>query len=239
MTQAITAQTMPRPVPAVFGFIAGFVDICTYLGLFGIFVAQLTGSLVLVSAHLISGHQQLMMLAAIPVFFVAGGVATALAVARASGGRSLSWVLGLECTLLTALLALMVASAPLHGLNTPPAAAAALIGIAAMGVQSAIVRLFLKGAPSTNVMTTNTTQLAIDATIVLLAKCGYGDAAQARQSRARLADYWPAMAGFILGTGLGAVCFKLAGLAAIAGPIAAAYALLGWIVWRGAEPVRA
>ena len=38
----------PRPVPAaippLLGFTAGFVDACTALALFGLFVAQVTGS---------------------------------------------------------------------------------------------------------------------------------------------------------------------------------------------------
>jgi uncharacterized membrane protein YoaK (UPF0700 family) len=236
MATAIRAEPVPRPVPALLGFIAGFVDICAYFSLFGIFVAQLTGSFVLAGVRLVSGQHELMTLAAIPCFFVAGGVATALAVACAPSGRSLPWVLGLECVLLTAMLALMIACSPLESVNAPAVAAAALIGIAAMGVQSAMVRLFMKGAPSTNVMTTNTTQLAIDGTILVLSVCGCGDAEQARASRARLADYWPPMAGFILGTAAGSVCFKLVGLIALGGPVLAAYGLLCWILWRGVGP---
>ena len=37
-----------------------------------------------------------------------------------------------------------------------------------MGVQSGLVRLLIKGSPSTNVMTTNTSQLAVDATELFL-----------------------------------------------------------------------
>ena len=122
-----------------------------------------------------------MTLLAIPMFFVAGCAATTLAVARAPSVRTLSWVLALECFLLTALLAVMLATAPVER-EAWAVVVAALIGIAAMGVQSAAVRLFMKGTPSTNVMTMNTTQLAIDATIVLLALCGRGDAAQAQDS---------------------------------------------------------
>ena len=227
MSHAIKTQTMPRPVPALLGFVAGFVDICIYFSLFGIFVAQLTGSFVLAGAGLVSGQQETMTLLAIPMFFVAGCAATTLAVARAPSVRTLSWVLALECFLLTALLAVMLATAPVER-EAWAVVVAALIGIAAMGVQSAAVRLFMKGTPSTNVMTMNTTQLAIDATIVLLALCGRGDAAQAQDSRTRLGDYWPPMAGFILGTAIGTLCFKLWGLPALGVPIAAAYALLGW-----------
>jgi uncharacterized membrane protein YoaK (UPF0700 family) len=223
---------MPRPVPALLGFVAGFVDICAYFALFGIFVAQLTGSFVLAGARMVSGERELMTLAAIPAFFLAGCAATALAVACAPGRRPLPWVMGLECLLLTAMLAMMLAEAPLRNVDTPAVIVAALLGIAAMGVQSASVRLFMKGAPSTNVMTTNTTQIAIDATIVLLAACRCGDPTQAQQSRERLADYGLPMAGFILGTALEALCFKLAGFIALGVPLAMAYALFAWTILR-------
>ena len=53
----------------------------------------------------------------------------------------------------------------------PPATlVAAIAGFAAMGVQSALVRIFYVGAPSTNVMTTATSQIAIDAADVWLAR---------------------------------------------------------------------
>ena len=42
-----------------------------------------------------------------------------------------------------------------------------------MGMQNALVRLLLQGCASTNVMTANTTQLAIDLTETLLAWCKY------------------------------------------------------------------
>ena len=191
------------------GLRRGLRRICIYFSLFGIFIAQLTGSFVLGGAGMVSGQQETMTLLAIPMFFVAGCAATTLAVTRAPSVRTLSWVLALECFLLTALLAMMLATAPVER-EAWAVVVAALIGIAAMGVQSAAVRLFMKGTPSTDVMTMNTTQLAIDATI-LLALCGRGDAAQAQDSRTRLGDYWPPMAGFILGTAIGTLCFKLWG----------------------------
>ena len=57
MSHVVQAQTMPRPLPALLGFVAGFVDICAYLGLYGIFVAQLTGSFVLAGTRTVAGQQ--------------------------------------------------------------------------------------------------------------------------------------------------------------------------------------
>src|SRR6202000_921719 len=75
MSHVIQAQTVPRPVPALLGFLAGFFDICAYFGLYGIFVAQLTGSFALAGARMVSGQQEFLTLAAIPVFFLAGALA--------------------------------------------------------------------------------------------------------------------------------------------------------------------
>lgn len=239
MSRAIRPLAVPQPVPALLGFIAGFVDICAFLGLFHIFVAQLTGSFVYAGAQLASRHAEVIAVLAIPVFFAAGCLATMLALHRAPRGHALAWVLGFECVLLTAMLLLML-TAPLDHANAPGVAASALLGIAAMGVQSAMVRLFLRGVPSTNVMTTNTTQLAIDITTAFLAQGGKStDAAEVRQrrdARERIGFYWPPMAGFIAGTAIGALGYELAGAIALAAPLAAGYGLLAWCLRRQAEP---
>jgi len=235
MIHAIRPIFVPRPVSALLGFIAGFIDICAFLGLFHIFVAQLTGSFVFAAAWLVTRHGELLMALAIPTFFLAGCVATALAALQPRRSRPLVWVAGLECALIAAMLVAML-SLPLEGASAPGTLTAALFGVAAMGVQSAMVRLFMRAVPSTNVMTSNTTQLAVDATLLLLSFGGPQtddeDAAQAREARRRLAVLWPPVAGFVLGTALGAASFELAGKAAVAVPLAATCGFLLWC-WRG------
>src|SRR5947209_3484204 len=44
--QPLRSIEVPRPIPVVLSFVAGYVDSCTYLALFGVFVAQVTGSFV-------------------------------------------------------------------------------------------------------------------------------------------------------------------------------------------------
>ena len=53
---AATAEEVPLPhwVPALLSFVAGFVDVYTFLGLFGLFVAQVTGSFVTAGAELVT-----------------------------------------------------------------------------------------------------------------------------------------------------------------------------------------
>jgi uncharacterized membrane protein YoaK (UPF0700 family) len=112
-----------------------------------------------------------------------------------------------------------------------------------MGVQSALVRLLLRGAASTNVMTTNTTQIAIDATRAALTAALTSrlrragdldpDPEMARQHAAacrRLADGVPLPLAFFAGTALGALGYETAGPWVLALPTAVAGALTLWAV---------
>jgi len=162
----VPAETpIPRIVPALLSFTAGFVDACTFLALFGLFVAQVTGSFVVVGAEFVTHDEGVLIkVLAIPVFFGAGLATTIFAeVLRRRGRAALAWTLVVECVLLTAFLVLGLVAPFRHDPNAPPTIAAALLGLSAMGVQSAAVRLLMPGVASTNVMTTNTTLFAIDA----------------------------------------------------------------------------
>ena len=61
------------------------------------------------------------------------------------------------------MLATALLAGEMQNSDQPAALFVGLFGLSAMGVQNAFVRLHMKGAPSTNVMTTNTGNLAIDA----------------------------------------------------------------------------
>ena len=45
--------TVPRILPACLGFVAGFIDACTFFALFHFFVAQVTGSFVIVGGQFV------------------------------------------------------------------------------------------------------------------------------------------------------------------------------------------
>src|SRR6266853_5386556 len=185
---------IPRTVPALLSFAAGYVDACTFFALFGLYVAQVTGSFVVVGAELVTHDEGFLIKAlAIPVFFAAGVFTTVLAeVLRRQGREAFAWTLALECTLLAAFLALGSFIPFAHDPNAPLTLLAALLGLSAMGVQSAAVRLLLPGVASTNVMTTNTTLFAIDTAELVLGWHGRRSgnpaaAAQAAAARERLA----------------------------------------------------
>ena len=47
-------RSLPSRVLPLLSFVAGYVDGCTYLALFGLFIAQVTGSFVLTDAQLVT-----------------------------------------------------------------------------------------------------------------------------------------------------------------------------------------
>lgn len=219
--QQARSIAVPRPVPIVLSVVAGYVDSCTYLGLFGVFVAQATGSFVLAGTEFARSEPgALAKMLAIPSFFLAGMAVTALVHPWRERPRvALTWSLAVECLLLAGFLAACLAGTPFRALDAPAAIVALLFAMAAMGAQSALVRLLMRGVASTNVMTTNTTLLAISAAELLLgwrerAKAGPSPASTAAYAQARhdFAALLPLGLGFFGGTALGAVGYMSMGL---------------------------
>jgi uncharacterized membrane protein YoaK (UPF0700 family) len=119
--------------------------------------------------------------------------------------------------------------------NDAAAVCASLCGLAAMGVQSGLVRLLVKGAPSTNVMTTNTSQLAVDTTELFLtararrrAPDDAALAAELARVRERLGRLWPVVLGFLAGTIAGALAFARFNMWCVPAAIALAGGLALW-----------
>jgi uncharacterized membrane protein YoaK (UPF0700 family) len=225
-----------RTTSLILSFVAGYVDSCTFLALFGLFVAQVTGSFVAAGAQIARGqHGLLLATLAIPIFVVAGA-ATTLLVAFAEDRRSspLAWSLALEAVLLTGFLVLGIMGSPFGDPNAMAAVIAGLFGLSAMGVQSASVQLVMHGTPSTNVMTTNTTQIAILATRTALCwqarRSAMGDesAAQLLALSDRLRGVLTVAAGFLMGTIVGALAYSTVDLWCLLMPIAA---ILGLLIW--------
>jgi uncharacterized membrane protein YoaK (UPF0700 family) len=231
------SPVVPAAVPAVLGFVAGYVDGCTFLALFGLFVAQVTGSFVVAGAELVTHDPGVVVkIAAIPVFLGAGILTTLLTHAVRRHGDPLPWALALESVFLTGLMATGLAARPLHDPGAPAAIIAALFGLAAMGVQSAYVRLLFIGYGSTNVMTTATTQLAIDLVETALAwRRRHRDAGADREyvvTRRRLMRGAPVVAAFLAGTGAGACAFMVVDLWALAVVLGLMLAVIAWAVRR-------
>jgi hypothetical protein len=102
----------PQRVPVLLSAVAGYIDSCTFLGLFGLFVAQVTGSFVVAGAQWVTDDPGfLIKVLGIP-FFLLGGVVTTVVVATATarGGSGYSWAFGLEGILLVCFLGIGVAT---------------------------------------------------------------------------------------------------------------------------------
>jgi uncharacterized membrane protein YoaK (UPF0700 family) len=228
----IIPRQVPKSVPTLLSFVAGYIDSVTFLGLYGIFVAQMTGSFVLAGTQFVASEKgYLVKLLAIPAFFVAGCAATLIAaLSDQRNGRALALVMTFECFLLTTLV-LMHVAVPMTDIDAAAVRATALIGIAAMGVQSAMVRLLMNGVASTNVMTTNTTQMAVDVTLVLLDALHRSPASAPESTsaaRERLSGLFPIVVGFVCGTAVGALGYAMTGFWTLLVPLTLAYGICGW-----------
>ena len=195
---------------------AGSVDVISFLGLGGLFTAHVTGNLVILAAHLVSGETaQLGPMLSVPVF-MAVLVLTRLLAGGLERVRiaSLRPLLLLQFLLLAGFLALCVAIGPRSDPNAAIMVVAGMLGVSAMAVQNALVQIALQGAPSTAVMTTNITRLTMDIGDVLLAR----DPNDVAKARSRAKHTWPAVVGFALGCGLGAAGQAALGLWSLALP---------------------
>jgi uncharacterized membrane protein YoaK (UPF0700 family) len=119
-------RRLPAIVPPLLSFAAGFIDSFTVLTLFGLFVAQVTGSFVLMAVAFVKNEQgSLVKALAVPVFLLAGVTTTILAVVLERRRRAaLPWILGLECAVLTGFLLTILISAPLSEAGAGSVAAA-------------------------------------------------------------------------------------------------------------------
>ena len=201
-------------LPAVLSVIAGSADVISFLGLGGLFVAHITGNLVVLAAHVGTGAQVgIGHVLSVPVFIVVLALARLLAAGlEAAGLASLRPLLLLQFLLLAGFLAL----SPSIGIDpdAPNEVLAAMLGVSAMAVQNALVQISVRGAPSTAVMTTNITRFTMDVGHVLLGR----DPAAAAAARGRAARTWPAIVGFGAGAALGAALFRAVGPESIALP---------------------
>ncbi len=246
MTEVAPAReaTMPRWVPALLSFVAGYVDSYTFLALFGLFVAQVTGSFVTAGAELVTHDIGIAgKVIAIGAFLLAAALTAALiGLARDRGRDALPWMLAFETVLLVIFSFLLLAGPPVTGANDWHGIFAGLFGAMAMGTQSVVVRLLMRGIPQTNVMTGNMTQLGIETTELLLAWRRHARDPNNLENerefagvRSRLLVVLAITIGFILGAACGAVAFAKTGLPGTPLVIVLVGALTLWAVWRERE----
>jgi uncharacterized membrane protein YoaK (UPF0700 family) len=236
-----THLSIPLPMPVLLSFVAGYLDSYTYLSLFGLFAAQVTGSFVIAGAEFVTSDFGIAgKLIAIAAFLVAAVATTALILlARETGRAALPSMLALEALLLAIFVAIMLFGPTVNDARDWHGIVAGLFAAMAMGVQSVIVRLLMKDIPQTNVMTGNMTQLGIALTELLIARrrlARSSDDAAIRafaEMRSRLSMVLAIAAGFLAGAGSGALAFAATGLRGALVAVAIVAALALWALARG------
>ena len=119
MPEAPRHQPLQKTMPALLSFVAGYVDSYTYLALFGLFVAQVTGSFVIAGAEIVRHDAGAIgKLLAMLVFIIAAAMTAALiALARERGYAPMPWMLALEAALLAVFVVIILFGPDVNGAN--------------------------------------------------------------------------------------------------------------------------
>jgi uncharacterized membrane protein YoaK (UPF0700 family) len=215
MTITPSASRSRLLLPALLSMTAGAVDIIGFIAL-GVFTAHITGNLVILAAHYVTGRfGEIGPILSVPVFMFVLGVVTLAFVAKPTpiARRAL---LALQALLLAAFLGFGVGFGPFPDTDSPMAVFVGMIGVAAMATQNALVRLALHGSPSTAVMTTNTAQLTVDLAMLIR---GRGQQTDVSQVRSRADATLASVLGFVVGLVLGAILEIHSGLWSLTFPV--------------------
>lgn len=218
---------MERRMTFVLAFVTGFVDTIGFVTLSGLFVAQITGNLVLLGVSLIQADNAnaINRLLMIPVFLVGNGLATLLGLSLQKAAKAVTPTLLLvEAGLL--LLFTGLGYFLFHPQHPPDAVSTffmATAGVLAMAFQNAAVRLGFPAYVSTTVMTTNLTQFSISLVDYLVAIPPFARRPLPQTQRQTLVHqvnrYGVALLGFIVGTSAGALLFSQLGAVATILPV--------------------
>ncbi|AOJ62264.1 hypothetical protein WJ32_07205 [Burkholderia ubonensis] len=201
--------------------VAGFVDTLSFVALFGLFTAHVTGNFVLIGAGIAGFGQGILMKLSVFPAFVCGVVASNL-IARSLSARP-AWqcaraLHAVQAVLLLGFCAAGVWATPITQPDSLPALLAGIVGTFAMGVQNAHPRVIPRAGVPNTVMTGNVTQAILD--VVDLLSAGTADNVRAT-ARARFGKMLPAIVAFACGAASGALGFRHAGFWALLAPVCA------------------
>ena len=193
-------------------FVGGYVDTFSFVMLFGLFTAHVTGNFVLIGAALAGhGHAGVLgKLLALPVFIMAVAATRWYQHRRAGdetdSGRALVLI---QLAGLGLFMACGHWTVVARDADSATTILTGLVGVAAMAVQNAAARsAFVRLSPST-VMTGNVTQATMDLVDVLC-----GDMAR-EAAAARMGRLLPPIAAFAAGAVVAGVCCGTLGFAAL------------------------
>jgi uncharacterized membrane protein YoaK (UPF0700 family) len=201
--------------------VAGFVDTLSFVALFGLFTAHVTGNFVLIGAGIAGFGQGVVLKLSVFPAFVCGVIASSL-IARSLSARP-AWqatrvLHAVQAVLLLGFCAAGLWATPVTQPDSVPALVAGIVGTFAMGVQNAHPRVLARAGVPNTVMTGNVTQAILDVVDMLSARTA--DSARAA-ARARFGKMLPAIVAFALGAAAGALGFRHVGFWALLAPVAA------------------
>ena len=194
-------------------FISGFVDTAGFIALGGVFTAHVTGNFVLAGASLVRSNTEgvFAKLAMFPIFVAAVGLSYWLACFMEKKNKNALFVLMiLEAVFLLAFAAVGFYFQPESSLKMTETqvSIAGALGVSAMAIQNAFMKLHLSKMTMTTVMTGNVTQFSID-----LVKLGFGvlHSSDGKESlsevKTRLGKVGVVLLGFLFGAIAGAFLF--------------------------------
>jgi uncharacterized membrane protein YoaK (UPF0700 family) len=184
---------------AILSVLAGLVDVTGFLTLDHVFTAHITGNLVLMAAQMANGGPpHVAQLLSIPIFGLTVAVAYLVARrARMTGGRG-ALLLG-QSLLLVLVLGLVLRTGKGDSQTLAPTVAAAMLAVAAMGLQNAFVRVSLHQSSTTSTMTGNVASLVIGLTALVWPGPWTRD-----EAAKKLRNTLPLVLGFFVGCAVGA-----------------------------------
>ena len=207
--------------PALLAASGGAIDTISFITLFGLFTAHVTGNLVAGADLATNSEGILSKLLAIPVFMLAVAIVTLVIKRRKIiTPRFLGGLFVVEILLLLLFGLLGLLWQPFIGADSATALITGMAGVMAMGVRNATTRLLLPATSPSTMMTGNVTQLTID----VVNWCQ----APNRENRVKIKKSGASVLGFLLGAGLGALGFILAGFYSVLIPVV----LVAIVAWR-------
>ncbi|MEM5329609.1 YoaK family protein [Paraburkholderia sp. JHI2823] len=201
--------------------IAGFVDTLSFVALFGLFTAHVTGNFVLIGAGVAGYGQDILLKLIVFPAFIGGVVASSVMVRSLSarharhGARLLHAV---QAVLMLGFCLAGVWAAPVGQPHGVAAIVAGVVGAFAMGVQNAHPKLIQRSGVPNTVMTGNVTQAILDVVDMFAADAAGSVRAAARS---RFAQTAPAIVAFAIGAIAGAMGFRHLGFWALLAPACA------------------
>jgi uncharacterized membrane protein YoaK (UPF0700 family) len=209
-------QTRDSVISTLMAFLAGFVDTCGFIALFGLFTAHVTGNFVLIGAGLAENRPGIYAkLLAFPIFVLAVAMTRLflLRCERRQRDATRSILISQMVFLLLFLIAGVLTS-PIRDADAPFVIVVGMFGVTAMAIQNAASRTIFAGHAPTTVMTGNVTQMVMD-----LVDLGVGfDANSAAISRLR--KMVPPVFGFAVGAIASGLGFAWLGFWSLVCPLA-------------------